>query len=127
MFTRPEGLDEIVNLRAILLDDHGWFVPFAEFWTREKLPWAATPAVHSFATHPAMEDFPALVEEFARRGARPACPLPTWLPQRNLSGLPTLCQQARGHAGTGRSIQSTTTRRGGTEGARSCKPKGWVH
>src|SRR3546814_5119785 len=36
MFTRPEGLDEIVNLRAILLDDHGWFVPFAEFWTREK-------------------------------------------------------------------------------------------
>src|SRR3546814_13962970 len=55
MFTRPEGLDEIVNLRAILLDDHGWFVPFAEFWTREKLPWAATPPVHSLATPPALD------------------------------------------------------------------------
>jgi hypothetical protein len=29
-FTRPEGLDAFVNVRATMLDDHSWFVPFAE-------------------------------------------------------------------------------------------------
>jgi hypothetical protein len=72
MFTRPEGLDDIVNLRATMLDDHGWVVPFAEFWTQEALPWALTPARHSFATQPAMADFPALLEDYAHNGARPA-------------------------------------------------------
>lgn len=72
MFTRPEGLDEIVNFRATMLDDHGWFVPFAEFWTREALPWAKTPARHSFADMPGNEAFPALVEDYLQNGARPA-------------------------------------------------------
>jgi len=72
LFTRPEGLDDIVNLRALLLDSHGWFVPFAEFWTQEGLPWANTPAVHSFATQPPLEAFAGLLEDYARRGARPA-------------------------------------------------------
>lgn len=72
MFTRPEGLDEIVNLRPSMLDDHGWFVPFAEFWTQEKLPWASTPATHSFATQPAIGDFGGLLEAYAQHGARPA-------------------------------------------------------
>jgi hypothetical protein len=71
MFTRPEGLDDIVNLRAVLLDDHGWFVPFAEFWTQEGLPWAKTPAVHSFATQPPFETFAGLLEDYAQHGARP--------------------------------------------------------
>ena len=71
MFTRPEGLDEFVNLRATMLDDHHWFVPFIEVWTGEKLPWANTPAVHSFATEPALEDYFKLAEEFARDGGRP--------------------------------------------------------
>jgi hypothetical protein len=71
MFTRPEGLDEIVNLRAVLLDDHGWFVPFVEFWTQEKLPWAGTPSTHSFATQPAFADFAGLIEAYAQHGARP--------------------------------------------------------
>jgi hypothetical protein len=34
MFTRPEGMDEFVNLRPSMLDDHNWFVPFIEVWTR---------------------------------------------------------------------------------------------
>ncbi len=55
MFTRPEGLDDIVNVRATMLDDRAWFRPFVEFWTKEKLPWAATPAVHSYATEPEFE------------------------------------------------------------------------
>jgi hypothetical protein len=55
-----------------MLDDHGWFVPFIEVWTRERLAWASTPAVHSFATQPEFEAYAALIEEFAERGARPA-------------------------------------------------------
>lgn len=72
MFTRPEGMDQIVNVRPSMLDDHGWFVPFVEFWTREGLPWATTPAVHSFDTQPGFEAVGKLIEEFAQHGARPA-------------------------------------------------------
>jgi hypothetical protein len=72
MFTRPEGMDEFVNLRPSMLDDHDWFVPFIEVWTQERLAWARTPAVRSFATQPQFEDYAKLLEEFARQGARPA-------------------------------------------------------
>ena len=66
MFTRPEGLDWFVNLRPTMLDDPGWFMPFIETWTSEKLPWATTPAVHSYAALPAMEEYGELTAEFAR-------------------------------------------------------------
>lgn len=71
MFTRPAGFDQFVNLRAVMLDEHGWVVPFVEFWTQEGLPWARTPARHSFATAPAYDAYAGLVEAFARDGARP--------------------------------------------------------
>lgn len=72
VFTLPAGMDGLVNLRATLLDDHAWFVPFIEFWTVEGLPWARTPAVHSFATEPDDADFEGLIAEYAAHGARPA-------------------------------------------------------
>jgi hypothetical protein len=72
MFTRPEGMDAFVNLRPSMLDNHDWFVPFIEVWTRERLPWTSTPAVHSFATQPEFEEYAGLIEAFARQGARPA-------------------------------------------------------
>jgi len=72
MFTRAEGYDQFVNVRASTLDDHSWFVPFIEVWTQEKLPWASTPAAFSYATQPAFEDYARLLEDFAQRGARPA-------------------------------------------------------
>jgi hypothetical protein len=59
MFTHPHGLDFFVNIRATMLDEHHCYVPFVEVFTSEKLPWATTAAVHSFA------------EAFARGGARP--------------------------------------------------------
>ena len=65
LYTRAEGMDGFVNVRATLLDDPSWFVPFVETWTREKLPWAGTPAWHSFEGFPAMEEFPALLQAFA--------------------------------------------------------------
>ncbi len=70
VFTRPHGLD-FVNVRATMLDDHQWYVPFVEVFTSEKLAWAATPAAYSFGTQPELKDYAPLVEEFARRGARP--------------------------------------------------------
>jgi len=71
MFTRPEGLDYFVNVRAPLLDDASWFRPFVETFTRDRLPDATTPSVHSFESLPANEDFSRLIEDYARRGARP--------------------------------------------------------
>jgi hypothetical protein len=71
LFTRPEGMDHLVNLRPTMLDEHGWFVPFIETMTGEKLPWATTPAVHAFVGFPETERFPELLAEFAERGARP--------------------------------------------------------
>ena len=70
MFTRMEGLDWFVNLRATMLDDPSWFTPFIETWTREKLPWAATPAVHSFAALPAFEDFEGLMKDYAEQAVK---------------------------------------------------------
>lgn len=68
MFTRSEGMDWFVNLRATMLDDPSWFSPFIETWTSEKLPWATTPAVHSFPKLPAMEAYEGLVKEFMGQG-----------------------------------------------------------
>jgi hypothetical protein len=72
MFTRPEGLDWFVNLRATMLDNPAWFSPFVETWTGEKLPWATTPAVHSFEALPAIEDYDGLLKAFAEEMAKPA-------------------------------------------------------
>lgn len=67
MFTRPEQLDWIVNLRPTMLEDPSWFSPFIEVMTSEKLPWARTPAQHSFAEFPPMERYQSLVDEYAPR------------------------------------------------------------
>lgn len=72
LFTRPEGLDELVNVRATMLDDHGWFVPFVETCTAEGFAWARTGAAHSFANIPEPAAFGPLVAAFAAKGARPA-------------------------------------------------------
>jgi len=67
MFTRPPGMDEFVNLRVTMLDDPSWYVPFIETYTSEKLPWATTPATHSFERFPAMDDFPRLTAEYRKQ------------------------------------------------------------
>lgn len=72
LFTRPDGMDDFVNVRATMLDDHRWYAPFVETSTAEALPWAKTGAVHSFSNIPPAEAFGPLVAEFATHGARPA-------------------------------------------------------
>lgn len=64
MFTRFPGMDH-VNLRPTMLEDCSWFVPFIETMTRDRLPWATTPAKHSFEGFPAMEQFGPLMAEYA--------------------------------------------------------------
>jgi hypothetical protein len=68
MFTRPEGMDWFVNLRPSMLDDPSWFVPFIETWTSEKMPFAETGAVYSYAELPDMDAYEGLVKEFMERG-----------------------------------------------------------
>ena len=84
MFTRAEGMDWFVNLRAGMLDDDRWVVPFVELWTREKLPWAAAPSAHSYETVPEMTEFEGLMRDYdappprpppARCGRRKRCAL----------------------------------------------------
>jgi hypothetical protein len=67
MFTRAEGLDWFVNVRATLLDDTGWFEPFVETYASERLPWARTPAERSYATFPDMAEYQDLAAAFAAR------------------------------------------------------------
>lgn len=65
MFSRPNGVEDLINLRPTMLDDASGYVPFIETWTSEKLPWATTPAQHSYAQLPERENFPALIQAYA--------------------------------------------------------------
>jgi len=64
-FTRPEGMDDFVNVRSMLLDDAASYTPYLETFAAQKLPWTVTGAAHSFAGLPPPEDFPALLAGFA--------------------------------------------------------------
>lgn len=71
MFTRPEGIDFFVNVRPTLLDEPRWYAPYIETYTSEKLPWATTPAKHSFEKFPEPSAYEGLIREYAQHGARP--------------------------------------------------------
>lgn len=66
LFTRPEGMDDFVNVRSTMLEDAASCAPLIETWTDEKLGWATTGATHSFNQFPPQERYPALLEEFAQ-------------------------------------------------------------
>lgn len=65
LFTKMEGVDARINMRPTLCDDASWVKPFIETMTRDKLPWAATSAVHSFDGFPAPDEFQSLQARFA--------------------------------------------------------------
>lgn len=58
-------MDEFVNVRAMLMEDAVSYIPFAETCVDEMLPWAKTPAVHSFARFPSPDEFQVLLRKFA--------------------------------------------------------------
>ncbi|WP_248795556.1 GFA family protein [Pseudomonas sp. MWU13-2105] len=66
LFTRPAGNEVIVGVRSSLLDNPRQFAPFIETWTREKLPWVATGAMHGFEGFPDPQDFTALTQQYAQ-------------------------------------------------------------
>lgn len=65
MFTRLAFAPHLVNVRPTMFDDHAWFAPFGETYTKTKLPWAITGAVHSFEEFPPMDGLDRLIEEYA--------------------------------------------------------------
>ncbi|WP_421862323.1 GFA family protein [Parvibaculum sp.] len=68
LFTRPEGMDWFVNVRATMLDDPaGFATPFVETASKERLPWVRTTAVRSFDGFPDIDAMMQAVEEFAKR------------------------------------------------------------
>ena len=67
MFTRITGIEAFVNVRPVMFDVPEWALPFIETMTTEKLDWAQTPARHSYEGFPPEQDFPMLLEDFARR------------------------------------------------------------
>ncbi|WP_187970771.1 GFA family protein [Aquibium microcysteis] len=66
MFTRPPGLEGLVNVRPTLFQDLSWFAVFAETYTIEKLPFAETGAVRSYDRFPDAGAFRELVDSYAR-------------------------------------------------------------
>lgn len=71
MFTRVVPDMGFVNVRATMLEDPRWFAPFAETYTSEKLPWATTPAKHSYPEFPPMEAYEGLIAEYAATKSPP--------------------------------------------------------
>ncbi|MFO1106384.1 MAG: GFA family protein [Amaricoccus sp.] len=66
-YSRIQGLEFMVNVRASLFDDPAGLDPFVETCRSEGFGWAATGAIHSFAQFPPDEAWPGLMEEFAAR------------------------------------------------------------
>lgn len=64
LFTRPEGMDDFVNVRSTMLESSRNQKPFIETCTDEKLEWVTTGAKRSFRKFPPPETFPDLVQEY---------------------------------------------------------------
>jgi hypothetical protein len=60
-------MEEVVNVRATMLDDARRYTPFIETYTSERLPWATTPAIHRFERFPPPERFPDLLTEYRKQ------------------------------------------------------------
>jgi hypothetical protein len=65
MFTRPQALPHIVNVRSTLLDTPPSSAPFMETFRKTKLPWVVTGAPHSFEEFPPVEAYLGLMQAFA--------------------------------------------------------------
>ena len=77
LFTRPEGLDFFVGVRSMMLDERVWDAPFIETFTSEKLPWATTPAKHSYPGFPPAEAYETLIAEYGARWLEGELPIVT--------------------------------------------------
>ncbi len=58
-----------VNVRPTMFDAPQWSTPFIESYISEKLPWAKTPARHSFEQFPAPDMYGSLMAAYAAGSA----------------------------------------------------------
>ncbi|MBD2843277.1 GFA family protein [Erythrobacter rubeus] len=71
LFTKPDGLDGMVNIRTPMLERAQDFPPFAEFYGDEGIPGAKTGAPRHFANAPSADEFFGLTKEYASWQGRP--------------------------------------------------------
>ena len=64
LFTLPEGLDGLVNVRSSMFDDAGEHRPYVEMFVDEALPGAASGAVHSYGSFPGESEYPELIAAY---------------------------------------------------------------
>lgn len=75
LFTRPDGLDGMVNIRTPLFEDAASFPPFVEVYRAQGLPGSQSGAPHSFEGAPEVDAFLSLAEEYSVWDQRPEeCP-----------------------------------------------------
>lgn len=65
VFSKMDGLEFMVNVRAPMFDDTSWFAPLADIYTSEKLPWVSTGAKHAYPEYPGVDVFKGLMAEYA--------------------------------------------------------------
>ena len=66
LFTRPEGMDDYVNVRSTMFERPEGHRPYIETYTGEALPGAATGAAERFETVPEDHHFGPLIGAYAQ-------------------------------------------------------------
>ena len=70
LFTRPEGLEEFVNIRSSMFDDAAGHRPYMETYRGEGLPGASSGAPRSYEALPEDREFPELMAGYAEWDGR---------------------------------------------------------
>ncbi len=68
--TEVDSAPKLLIVRPSTLEDHAWFRPVAQIYTRSAYPWALMPVQFSFETE--FDDPAPLEQAFAAGGIRPA-------------------------------------------------------
>lgn len=72
LFTRPDGLEGMVNIRTPMLADAKAFPPFVEFYLDQGIPGASSGAPHRFRAAPEVDAFLTLSKDYEAWECRPA-------------------------------------------------------
>jgi hypothetical protein len=65
VWTKHPMMEGFLNLRSPMLDEAGWARPYIETCKAERLGFAETGAVRSYAGYPSPEEFPVLLADYA--------------------------------------------------------------
>jgi len=64
IYTEPEGVEGFVNVRSTMFDQPRREPPYVEVYVGEALPWAVIGSPKSYDSLPAIDEWPALIQEF---------------------------------------------------------------